>query len=376
MIKCQECRTENSNTMVNCEKCGASLIPGVIFCTGICGCGKLAVLQKIQSMALKCGFKCQLYDVGTLMEEFAHEIDPDEDFDMVLSRPKQELVWRRAAVFKEIINSINTSDKDVVHLVNSHACLRPSSFLVPGFDPHYLFELKDRMRMFVTIIDDVHAVKQRMKAHRFWRKRKMNNLEIAIWRDEEILLTDMIADAYGKKSHYVVACAEPPETLFNLIWHPEMKKAYLSFPVTAIQKQESAFKEISSFRDRIRRYLVVFDPMSIKDYDLTYKKFEMQKIRKELGEQTVDRDFRFIDQSNMIIAYFPKVTKNGREITPTSSGSEEEMRHAKRTGKDRYLYHPEKDFSPFFPEPTKHFRKPQELEEFLKKVSGEGKETS
>ncbi len=76
----------------------------------------------------------------------------------------------------------------------------------------------------------------------------------------------------------------------------------------------------------------MFDPYAIKDYDLTYQVPEMKEIAKELGDQTEERDFRFIDQSEVLVAFFP-------EDVP-SKGVERELLHAKTTGKLIYLCHP------------------------------------
>lgn len=68
----------------------------------------------------------------------------------------------------------------------------------------------------------------------------------------------------------------------------------------------------------------------------------------------------------MIIAYFPK---------PVSSiGVAAELKHAEETGKQRFLYHPKEDFSPFFTLPLKHFTSPTELVKFLKNSFGSKQE--
>jgi nucleoside 2-deoxyribosyltransferase len=59
----------------------------------------------------------------------------------------------------------------------------------------------------------------------------------------------------------------------------------------------------------------------------------MRALRKEVGETTVDRDFKFIDQADAVVVYYPKKVD--------SKGVDSEMRHAVETGKPIFLYCPE-----------------------------------
>jgi adenylate kinase len=187
------------------------------------------------------------------------------------------------------------------------------------------------VRLFSTIIDGIDEVHGRL-LQTDWGDR--GQLELALWRDEETFITGLLADLY-RKPHYVIARSEPPDNLAQLVLSPWKPKAYLSFPITAFKgkpDEAEVNKQIGDFRDQIRRWLVVFDPFAIKDYDLTYQVPAMKEISKELGEQTEQRDFRFIDQSEILIAFFPQAVP--------SKGVEAELRHAKTTGKIIYLYYP------------------------------------
>ncbi len=183
-----------------------------------------------------------------------------------------------------------------------------------------------------------------------------------MWRDEELLLTDMFADI-GRVRSFAVAKGEPATEIEKLIWHPAIKRVYLSFPITGILQDEAAQQEIKKFRDRIREFLCIFDPYACKDYDETYRREEMKALREEVGETTVDRDFRFIDQAEALVAYFPRKV--------ASKGVDAEMRHAVETGKPIFLYSPEDlGGGPFAP-PTSHYRdKPEEFVRLLKEELG------
>lgn len=196
-------------------------------------------------------------------------------------------------------------------------------------------DIEGNLRLFTTVIDGVDDVHKRLAATD-WGERK--RLELALWRDEEIFVTGLLADIY-RRPHYIVARQEPPENVSELVLNPWRPRAYLSFPITALKEDVEANRKIVNIRDKIRQWLVVFDPYKIKDYDLTYQVPEMNAIARELGQQTEQRDFRFIDQSEILIAFFPKDVK--------STGVEAELRHAKTTGKMIYLCYPGKPGGPF-----------------------------
>ena len=217
-----------------------------------------------------------------------------------------------------------------------------------GFEPHILEEFQPYVRLFVNFIEDLPRVQEQLKKTT-WGKRKV--LELLIWRDEELILTDLFSDACGQVKSYAIAAAEPPTLLEQLIWHPEIKKVYLSFPITKLITDKAAKREIERFRDRIRKFLIVFDPYASKDYDETYKRKEMKSLRKKVGEATEERDYRFIDQADAVVAYFPKIVP--------SKGVDAEMNHARRTGKDIYLYSPTDPGGGPFAVPSTHFRSNQ-----------------
>ncbi len=78
----------------------------------------------------------------------------------------------------------------------------------------------------------------------------------------------------------------------------------------------------------------------------------MKAVRKQVGDITESRDYRFIDQAEAVVVYYPKKVP--------SKGVDAEMNHARRTGKDVYLYSPEDPGGgPFAVEP-KYFRSDQD----------------
>jgi hypothetical protein len=201
------------------------------------------------------------------------------------------------------------------------------------------------VRCFVNLIEDLPKIQERL-ATTSWGTRTL--LELLVWRDEELYLTDLFAGICDRVDSYAVATGEPPSHLESLIWHPELRKVYLSFPITGIQGDEAATSAIKNFRDSLRTFCVVFDPYACRDYDETYRLEEMKALRKEVGETTVGRDYRFIDQAEAVVAFFPKKVQ--------SKGVDAEMNHARMTGKPIFLYSPEDLGGGPFAVPPSHYR--------------------
>lgn len=108
---------------------------------------------------------------------------------------------------------------------------------------------------------------------------------------------------------------------------------------------------------------IVFNPLAVKDLG-EVEKFrkspnteddsEFNKIKELLNTRTVQRDFRFIDQSNAVVVYY-NTEKN-------SPGVFAEIYYAYRTGKPVFVYYPYKA-SPFLLDAVTELK--SDFEEFL-----------
>ena len=263
------------------------------------------------------------------MYKYARLDDPNVSWDRILDASPRVLRFLRLLAFQEISGEV-ASQPDTLHIIDVHLCFRWKAFLTEGFEPSIISGFIPRVRCFVNMVEDLVEIQKRLESTT-WGNRKM--LELLIWRDEELLLTDMFAGVCGRVNTFAVASGEPPRVIERLIWHPDQKKVYLSFPITAFKDEPATLQEVFDFRDSLREFLVVFDPYACRDYEQTYQHPEMVALRKEVGETTADRDFRFIDQADAIVVYYPKKVQ--------SKGVDSEMRHALETGKPIFLYCPE-----------------------------------
>ena len=219
--------------------------------------------------------------------------------------------------------------------------------------------------MFVTIIDDVGRVKETLRTDPQFQNQHNSIKDLAVWRASAIKDASDLASA-RKKPFYVIPRDHPPEVLRDLIFHPKKARAYFSFPITNMKKKGIA--QAKRFVDQLRTRYTVFDPLTIQDHALiraagnarkkhkrTFSKriryrtgnFEFTGSVKEIADatetfdsQVVERDFKLIDQSDLVIVYYP--------IKALAAGVISEMFHAHYTMSKRvYAWHPHAP-SPFF----------------------------
>ena len=327
-MQCGECKKTVRINAWKCPFCRADLTGGLVFVTGIPGSGTEEFLRKVESDAKAHGHDVEIFDVGETMHQFALKDDPDVKWNQILDADPILLRSLRNLACLELKHRIEMHP-EVLRIVDLHLSFRWKIFLTKGFEPYVISEFSKHIRLFVNLFADLVNVQAEL-ASTSWGKREI--LELIIWRDEELFLSDIFADISGRVNSLALSINEPPNMLENIIWHPDRKRVYLSFPITNIMEDEDLKREIEDFRDAMREFLVVFDPYSSKDYDDIKQQDELKSLRPEIRDVTVSRDNRFIDQSEAIVVYFPKMVD--------SKGVDAEMNHALRTGKKIFLYSP------------------------------------
>jgi adenylate kinase len=210
--------------------------------------------------------------------------------------------------------------------------------------------------LYVNILDSVTSTHKNLEADAQWRAR-LTQQEIATWRDEETFLTEVLAQ-FQKKRLYIVPVEEICQTLVDLITKPAIKKIYLSYPITAILKRDPKLLEAArKFAEDLRKKYVVFNPLAIKD--LMGDEKDESGVMSQLRQNTVWRDFKLIDQSDMVVVYYP--------VEENSPGVNQEVMHGYTHDKDVYLFTPHRP-SPFWDPQiavTKRFDRFEELRDFL-----------
>jgi adenylate kinase len=345
------------------------------------GSGKEKYISSVKKITENKGKKLNVVNVGDLMYKKSEELGVPIPKGQILDISERHLNLLRATVFEEIIR---IKDETENLLVNTHACFRWHKHLTNAFDYYYLYSLNPDL--YITITDNIYSIFGRLQESQ-WKQRN-NLLELLIWRNEEEFITKIFADIQ-KKPHFMVARNEPPETLFNLVFQPTMKKVYISYPISAAEKEE--LQRVQSVIKDLRKNLIVFDPLSIREVEwltlaLARKKKgkkritipfvsnegsekkilinieELEKIAGYLKDHTIARDYSLVHQSDLQAVYYynPELP---------SPGVQREIRYAKEHGKNVYIYYPKATMSLFQEmDLTQHFQEENEFIAFLKKL--------
>lgn len=344
--------------------------------TGQVGMDKKQYLHEVADFAGQQGERLEVHNVGDMMYAEAPDVRPGRILDLPLSR----LHSLRRAAFKDII--ADSRDAPNV-LINTHATFRWRHGLFPAFDFDQVEALKPDL--LVCLVDNIEVVH-----HRLHRDHDIDATlkDCMVWREEEILATEMIAQAL-KKPFYIVSRGRhisTARTLFRLVCRPHMRKVYPSFPMSHVVDMPDVLREIEQFRAALADHFITFDPADVDeklllelaieaakdgrdflDFEphayggsrdapvLRVKVREVMDIAGDVDGQIYMRDFKLIDQSDMIVSYIPELPGG---IPGLSSGVERELQHAWEHTKEVYVvWQPAKNPSPFITETaTRIFR--------------------
>lgn len=342
---------------------------------------KKPYLEGVRHFAAQQGDRVDVFHVGDLMYREAPDIRPGRILDLSWSR----LDALRRSAFKDIITEAQGSQHAIV---NSHATFRWRHGLFKAFD----FDQVEKLRpdLFICLVDNIETVHHRLHTdHEVDATLK----DCMVWREEEILATEIMAQALGGKFYIVSRGRGAPttRTMFRLICRPEMTKVYPSFPMSHVVNMPEVLAEIDDFRARLAERFITFDPGDVDEKLLLdraiaaakegqdfievdpsasfpdgfrVKVREVLDIAGDVDGQIYMRDFKLIDQSDMIVSYIPELPGG---VPGLSSGVERELHHAFEHTKDVYIvWRPAKNPSPFITETaTKIFRTVDEaLEHF------------
>jgi adenylate kinase len=318
--------------------------------TGQVGVDKGPYLEALKAYAVERGIDLEICHVGRMMYAEA----PDVPAGRILNLPIGRLNTLRRAVFKEIL-SVAARHEHV--LVNTHATFRWKHGLFAAFD----FDQTKAFNAdtYVTLLDNVESVHQRLlREHDIDHSLK----DIMVWREEELLATEILANILAGHGHFFMLSrgrgAPAIQTLFRLMFEPHRRKAYLSFPITHVMDLPDTLAEIDAFKRTMNEHLICFDPADVDEFSLhtlaiaalregqttievpaadgpiTLKTADVAQISGDIMGQIYARDFKMIDQSDMIISLIPQLP-GGRPAL--SSGVERELHHAFEGGKEVYV---------------------------------------
>ena len=351
--------------------------------TGQVGMDKKHYLDAIARFAGQQGDPISLYHVGDMMYNEGPAVRPGKILDLPLSR----LNSLRRAAFKDIISQ-SKDEKNII--VNTHATFRWRHGLFAAFDYDQVALLKPDV--FICLVDNIEVVH-----HRLHRDHEIDATlkDCMVWREEEILATELLSKSIPGSQFYIMARGRHTptiRTLFRLICRPNLKKVYPSFPMSHVVDMPDVLAEIDRFRAALAEHFVTFDPGDVDEkllldrailaaregkefLDVTPHSYggskaadaapirvrirEILDIAGDIDGQIYMRDFRLVDQSDMIVSYIPEIPDGkGGGIPGLSSGVERELHHAFEHTKEVFVvWKPKKAPSPFITETaTKIFK--------------------
>ena len=322
----------------------------IVVVTGMVGVDKKNYLEKVCEFAAGQGKEVLLCNVGDRMYAEAPDIPPGKILDIPLKR----LNSLRRSIFKDIIAKAKNAPNLIV---NTHATFRWRHGLFPAADFDQMRQLN--ADMYVCLIDGVVALHTRLTDE---HAAEHSLKDLIVWREEEVLGTEMLCKGINEAAPFYClargAEVETTETFYGLVFNGSMKRAYLSFPMTAVGEMENVQRQINDFRRLMKQSFICFDPGDLEECYLPDKARqaseegldyveatalgrqvrldlnEVRQIQRDINSQTYARDFMLIDQAEMIISLVPSL-EDGRAAI--SSGVERELQHAHEAAKEVYV---------------------------------------
>jgi adenylate kinase len=318
--------------------------------TGQVGVDKGPYLEAVKAAAIKAGHDLVVCQVGQMMYAEA----PDVPAGRILNLPITRLNTLRRAVFKEILR---IADQHEHVLINTHATFRWRHGLFAAFDFDQLKTFNPDL--YITMLDNAESVHQRLvKDHDLDHTLK----DIMVWREEELLATEILANITRGYGHFFMISrgrnVPTTRTIYRLMFEPEKKKVYVSFPMSHVMDLPDTLAEIDRFKATIDEHFIVFDPADVDEFTLhttalkamqdgqttmevmaaegpiTLKTADVAQISGDIMGQIYARDFKMVDQSDMIISLVPELPGGKPGL---SSGVERELHHAFEGGKEVYV---------------------------------------
>lgn len=339
-----------------------------IVVTGQVGLDKQVFLERVARIVRDQHRELALCHVGQRMYAEAPDVARGRILDLPLSR----LTSLRRSIFKDVLALCERSPNVII---NTHATFRWRHGLFYAFDYDQMKSLQ--ADLYVVLVDNIDRVHYRLcrDGHHDHTLK-----DLMVWREEEVLATELLAQIVrGHGCFYIASRGEEVDdwpctaALANLILRPHQRKAYLSFPMSHISAGSSTLLgEIETFRREMKRHFTCFDPGDVEEKFLCSMALEAAReghrtievgppgqravlethqvvdIIPDIDGQIYARDFKLIDQSDMIVSLVP-AQADGRPAL--SSGVERELQHAHEATKDVFvIWRPAAAPSPFVTE--------------------------
>ena len=221
----------------------------------------------------------------------------------------------------------------------------------------------------IILIDDAfecwHRIQEREIAQPHGTNLRLR--DIFLWRTVEMMTGDLLFHASGVPT-FVVATKHPAQMVRRLIFEPEIKRVYSSFPISSTRNDVNLRNNVDEFRKILHERFTVFDPLTIDErvlatalegrkeaedhvnidldlrwspwfdgdlealatpydsnYPLSIPVDEIEESVIDIDRQIEARDYRLIDSVQVVAAYRPSFNKHH------SRGVTAELQYAAQT---------------------------------------------
>src|SRR5262249_23267088 len=154
-----------------------------------------------------------------------------------------------------------------------------------------------------------------------------------------LLATEILANILKGYGHFFMISrgrnVQTTETIHRLVFEPKMRKVYLSFPMSHVMDLPNTLAQIDAFKATINQHFICFDPPDVDEFvmdkmadeahqagqseievqaaegKVKLKTAEVVQISGDIMGQIYMRDFKMVDQADMIISFVPELP-NGK----------------------------------------------------------------
>lgn len=275
-----------------------------VLVTGLPCNRKSEYLRDVRKLAKLNKKDVKVYSVGDLISEAAEEANININPVNILNMPTDHLTALVQNAYLKIKNDIGNHEHAII---NTHALFYWKNIWKDSNNSLFLHEINPDL--YITVIDSAKEIQKNMLKNKQWKTQKLTLMNLLDWQNLETLITGNYWAGINKKRYMAIPRRQPPETLYKLMFHPEIEIVYASFPMTNLGHPEESNKKIDSFIERLREYFVVIDPRSIE--------LEFGAGKAE-NNQTVHRDLDlFVGKTDMTVCYYPEIVHSSGAINET-----------------------------------------------------------
>ena len=194
----------------------------------------------------------------------------------------------------EIVMAQIEDEAPEVVLLSTHLCMfRKSRYFTPIDWKRFIKYSPDNVITLIDDIYTVQSRINRREDQRYGADTYLRLRELITWRSIEILMTDRMVDfinSHKSKSleNYVVSVKHPKSMLYDLLFTPEKPVVYGGTSLSTPRSSDAGIAEVNSYRNKLSDSFVVFDPVTIDEAILNFKFFERDSGRLKTKFQETD----------------------------------------------------------------------------------------